>query len=194
LLERLSGPGRPNYQHSRRSRWRQAGIHAAWQHPPRGHSAKRPASRFNDSLISLADVIFKSAEELRRCQTEVAQQARRRHERAQADVAAAASPTELLNVQAELLRYDLESAGEYWQRLMVICTAAQAEAVDLMSKSAAGLGRAAAPAATAAPVMPHLAATPGSHDGLDPSQAWNRWVDLGKQWNDMLYRTEAALH
>jgi phasin family protein len=146
------------------------------------------------SMISLADVIFKSAEELRRCQMEAAQQARRRHERAQADVAAAASPTELLNVQSELLRYDLESAGEYWQRLLGICRSAQAEAVDLMSKSAAGLGRAAAPVATAAPVMPQLTAMPGAQDGLDPSQAWSRWVDLGKQWNDMLYRTEAALH
>jgi hypothetical protein len=28
----------------------------------------------------------------------------------------------------------------------------------------------------------------------DPTQAWNQWMDLGKQWSDMLYRTEAALH
>jgi hypothetical protein len=31
-------------------------------------------------------------------------------------------------------------------------------------------------------------------EGTDATQAWNQWADLGKQWTEMLYRTEASLH
>lgn len=148
------------------------------------------------SLMALADLVLKRAEEMRRCQLDAAQQARRRHDKARADVASAANPTELLNVQAEMLRDDLESASQYWQRLTAICTAAQAETLEHITRSAAQFGRVAAAAGTAA-TAPASAApepTPGKVEGADPTQAWNRWVDLGKQWSDMLYRTEAALH
>jgi hypothetical protein len=143
------------------------------------------------SLMGLADLVLKRAEELRSCQLETAQQARKRHHRARADVASAASPTELLNVQAEMLRDDLESASQYWQRMVSICTAAQAETLEHFTRSAAQLGRV---AATATPAGPAALSAPEKVDGADPTQAWNRWVDLGKQWSDMLYRTEAALH
>lgn len=144
------------------------------------------------SLMSLADLVLKRAEELRLCQLEIAQQARKRHDKARADVAAAGNPTELLNVQAELLRDDLESVGQYWQRMTSICTAAQAETLEHMTRAAGLLGRAAGagtPGNTGA-----AEASTGKPDGADAAQAWNRWVDLGRQWSDMLYRTEAALH
>lgn len=147
------------------------------------------------SLMALADLVLKRAEELRQCQLEAAQQARRRHEKARADVASAGNPTELLNAQAEMLRDDLEDASRYWQRMASICTAAQAETLEHIARSATQFGRvaaASAEAATAAAPTDGPAGEPAN--GIDPAQAWNRWVDLGKQWSDMLYRTEAALH
>jgi hypothetical protein len=149
------------------------------------------------SLMVLADLVLKRAEELRLCQLEAAQQARKRRDKARADVASAGNPTELLNVQAEMLHDDLESAGQYWQRMASICTAAQAETIEHITRSAAQIGRVAATAASsAAAATPTklVEATAEKADGADPTQAWNRWVDLGKQWSDMLYRTEAALH
>lgn len=155
------------------------------------------------AFIALADVMLKGAEECRRCQFDIAHEARQRHERAQADVASAANPSELLNIQSELLRYDMEAGSRYWQQLGAIVAATQAEAVNLVTRSAATIGGDVARATTSAPVVAASAAAQSSSGGdkgngltpeLDPSQAWNRWVDLGRQWSDMLYRTEAALH
>lgn len=143
------------------------------------------------SLMALADVVLKHAEELRQCQLETAQNARRRHRKARADVASAATPSELLHVQSDLLRDELESASQYWQRMATICTATQAEAIEHMTRSAAQIGRVAGQAAgTQVPAE----AAPARPEGEEAAQAWNRWIDLGKQWSDMLYRTEAALH
>jgi hypothetical protein len=147
------------------------------------------------SLMALADLVLKRAEEMRRCQLETAQLARRRHDRARADVASAANPTELLHVQAELLRDDLESAGQYWQRMATICTAAQAETLEQFTRAASQFGRAAASAATTAtPPATVAQALPDTAASAEATQAWNRWIEMGKQWSDMLYRTEAALH
>lgn len=150
------------------------------------------------SLMALADLVLKRAEEMRQCQLETARQARKRHDKARADVASAGNPNELLNVQAEMLRDDLENASQYWQRMAAICTAAQTETIEHITRSAAQFGRVAATASAgaAASAVPTrtVDATAEKVDGVDATQAWNRWVDLGKQWSDMLYRTEAALH
>ncbi len=155
------------------------------------------------SLMSLADLVLKRAEELRQCQLEAATQARKRHDKARADVASAGNPSELLNVQAEMLREDLESASQYWQRMASICTAAQAETLEHITRSATQFGRVVTTAAASATANANGSSTQatkaaeasaGTAEGIDPTQAWNRWVDLGKQWSDMLYRTEAALH
>lgn len=143
------------------------------------------------SLMALADVMLKRAEELRQCQLEAAQEARRRHDKARADAASAANPGELLHVQSDLLREDLESASQYWQRMASICTAAQAEALEHMTRTATQLSRV---AGTATSAQAPAEAAPAEGAGDDAAQAWNRWIDLGKQWSDMLYRTEAALH
>ncbi|MBC7993668.1 MAG: phasin family protein [Rhizobacter sp.] len=152
------------------------------------------------ALIALSDVVFKGAEEIRRCQMQAAHQARLRHEKAQADVARAGNANELLNLQAELLRFDMESSGKYWQQLAAICAATQADAMNLLTRSAATVGGDVAklvgqPLKLPQPgVVPASATSGEAAAAVDPSQAWNQWVDLGKQWSDMLYRTEAALH
>lgn len=150
------------------------------------------------ALIALTDVVFKGAEEMRRCQMEAAHEARLQHEKKQAEVAKARTPTELFNLQAELMRFDMEAAGKYWQQLAAICATTQAEAVSLITRSAATVGGDVAKlVAQPLPQAGAAAASTASRDAgavTDPSQAWNQWVDLGKQWTDMLYRTEAALH
>ena len=151
------------------------------------------------ALIALSDVVFKGAEEIRRCQMQAAHDARLHHEKAQAEVAKAGTPAELFNLQAELLRFDMESSGKYWQQLAAICAATQADAMNLLTRSAATVGGDVAklvgqPLNLPQPGVVPASATSGDATAVDPSQAWNQWVDLGKQWSDMLYRTEAALH
>jgi phasin family protein len=150
------------------------------------------------TLVSLTDLMFKGAEELRRFQMQTAHDAHQRYQRALSDVSAATNPTELLNLQSELVRYDLEAGSRYWQQLASIVAASQAEMVNLLTRSAATLGgdvaKIASQSQAAGPSALTAAAKSGAQTDLDPTQAWNRLVDMGKQWTDMLYRTEAALH
>lgn len=151
------------------------------------------------ALIALADTVFKGAEEIRRCQMQAAHDAREHHEKKQAEVANASTPTELFNLQSELLRFDMEAAGKYWQQLAAICAATHADAMSLLTRSVATVGGDVAKLVTQQPLaMPPMPGFPVPAEGasatVEPSQAWNQWVDLGKQWSDMLYRTEAALH
>lgn len=150
------------------------------------------------AVIGLTGVLFKGAEEMRRCQMEAAHQAREQHEKVQALVSRASTPAALFDAQSELLRFDMEAAGRYWQQMASICAATQADAMNLISRSAATVGSDVA--RLVAQPLPQLVASaaapavdaPASSEAS--SQAWNQWVDLGKQWTDMLYRTEAALH
>jgi len=150
------------------------------------------------AVIGLTDVMFKGAEEMRRFQMQAAQQAREQHEKVQARVAQAQTPAELFDAQSELLRFDMEAAGRYWQQLAAICAATQADAMNLISRSAATVG--VDVAKLVGQPLPQVAARNPAAASETPAgteastQAWNQWVDLGKQWTDMLYRTEAALH
>lgn len=153
------------------------------------------------ALIALTDVVFKGVEEMRRCQMQAAHEARLQHEQKQAEVAHARTPADLFNLQAELMRFDMEASGKYWQQLAAICATTQAEAVSLITRSAATAGGDVAklvaqplPQVRTATLAAASSEPNGSGVTTDPSQAWNQWVDLGKQWSDMLYRTEAALH
>ncbi|MGY4828995.1 phasin family protein [Sphaerotilaceae bacterium SBD11-9] len=150
------------------------------------------------ALISLTDAVFKGAEEMHRCQMEAAHQAHERHEQAQALVAQARTTAELFDLQADLLRFDLEASGQYWQRIAAICAQTQASSLNLLNQSAATVGSdlaklVAQPAATSA-ARPQPEPVPEPHGSEAAHQVWNQWVDLGKQWADMVYRTEASLH
>lgn len=172
------------------------------------HSTPDAALAFSQdqlqALIGLTDVVFKCSEEIRRCQMQAAHEAHEHHEKAQADVARASTPAELFNLQSELLRFDMEAAGKYWQQLAAICAATQADAMTLITRSAAVVGGDVAKlvtqplplAATRATTSSSSAPSEGTGtvSNSEASQAWNQWVDLGKQWTDMLYRNEAALH
>jgi len=127
--------------------------------------------------VEWSEVFLKGAEEMRRCQMEAARQLRLRLEKAHGDAAAAVGPHEFLQLQAELLRDDIEFAGRYMSELASVCSRLQAEALEHVGpqgKAAATLAR---------PAETDVAGDP-----------WKQWADLGKQWTEMLYRTEAALH
>lgn len=145
------------------------------------------------AAMTLADVVFKGAEDIRRVQLEAAHHAHERHGKALAEVAAATSPNELLKLQAELLRDDLETAGQYWQQITAACAQLQTEALSAMARSGAAAGGGMARLATR-PLASAAAQPAAQAEAADPTRAWNQWVDLGKQWTEMLYRTEAALH
>lgn len=64
-----------------------------------------------------ACALFRGFQAMRGIQEEAAQHAAERHAASLEKLRSAATPLELLNVQGELLRSDLESATQYWQQL-----------------------------------------------------------------------------
>ncbi|HEX3141950.1 MAG TPA: phasin family protein, partial [Rhizobacter sp.] len=86
--------------------------------------------------MGLTDVLFKGAEALRRCQMEAAHDARERHEQLQAQIPKVRTTAELFDLQSQLLRFDLEASGKYWQQVAAICTETQAATVGLLNRSA----------------------------------------------------------
>lgn len=64
-----------------------------------------------------ACALFRGFQAMRGIQEEAAQQAAERHAAGAEKLRRAATPLELMTVQGELLRSDLESATQYWQQL-----------------------------------------------------------------------------
>jgi phasin family protein len=81
------------------------------------------------AAITLADLVFKGAEDIRRAQLAAAHHAHERHEKALAEVSSAANPNQLFKLQAELLRDDMETAGLYWQQITTAVAHLQTEAL-----------------------------------------------------------------
>lgn len=151
------------------------------------------------AAVGLTDVLLKGAEELRRCQMEAAHQAHERHAQAQSLVARARTPSDLYNLQVELLNFDLDASSKYWQRVAAICAETQASTLSLLNQAAATVGgdfaRLLPKQPAAASESPQAeASAPADAQGAAAAQVWNQWVELGKQWSDMVYRTEASLH
>jgi phasin family protein len=148
------------------------------------------------AAITLADLVFKGAEDIRRAQLEAAHHAHERHEKALAEVSSASNPNQLFKLQAELLRDDMETAGLYWQQITTAVAHLQTEALSLMARNqaAAGGGFARLAARPLGGLPAQAAVAQVEPADADATHAWNQWTDLGKQWTEMLYRTEASLH
>lgn len=74
-----------------------------------------------------ACAIFRSSEVMRKVQQETAHQALEHYAAAAKKLHGSCQPADLLAIQSELLRFDLQEASQYWQQLMTAMLQAQTE-------------------------------------------------------------------
>lgn len=80
-----------------------------------------------------ASAIYRGSEALRKIQQQTAHEASVRHAQAAQKLLAPCQPADLLSIQSELLRADMQSAGHYWQQLAAATMQAQREMMASMS-------------------------------------------------------------
>jgi hypothetical protein len=78
-------------------------------------------------LTEIACALFHSSEAMRKIQQQAAHHALLRHETAMRKLHAACTPTDLLDIESDLLRFDLEKASHYWQQLAAVALQTQIE-------------------------------------------------------------------
>lgn len=117
-----------------------------------------------------ASAIFRGNEILRKIQQETAHEASIRHAKAAQKLFSHCEPAELLSIQSELLRTDLQTASHYWEQLAKATLQAQREMMASMShlldsESGSGMNSAmqALQAAIPAMTMANNFLTPKSH-------------------------------
>lgn len=81
----------------------------------------------------MTSALCRGIEAVRRIQQETAQQASARHGEVVQKLKGSCQPADLLALQSELLRLDLQSAGQYWQQLAVVALQTQKEMMGSMS-------------------------------------------------------------
>ena len=92
---------------------------------------------------------FRGCEAMRKIQQHAAHQAGTLHEAASRKLQAPCDAADLLEVQSQLLRADLQGAGQYWQQLMSATLKMQAEMLASATHLADGTGGAFQPALAA---------------------------------------------
>ena len=80
-----------------------------------------------------AGALFRGSEAMRKIQLHAAHQASVRHEAAAHKVREGCEPTDLLAIQSDLLRFDLQEATEYWQQLAAVALQTQVEMMGCAS-------------------------------------------------------------
>lgn len=74
--------------------------------------------------------MFRGFEAMRKIQEEAAHLASVRHAEAADKLRSNCKPADLMGVQSELLRFDFDAAGRYWQQLGAAALEMQAEIMD----------------------------------------------------------------
>jgi hypothetical protein len=80
-----------------------------------------------------ACAMFRGFEAMRKIQEEAAHQASLRHSEAAQKLRGSCQPADLMAVQSELLRFDIDAAGRYWQQLAAAAFEMQTEIVGCAS-------------------------------------------------------------
>ena len=81
----------------------------------------------------MTSAMYRGSEALRKIQQKTAHQASARHEAAAQQLRASGQPNDLLALQSELLRADLQSAGQYWQQFAEVALQTQREMMGSVS-------------------------------------------------------------
>lgn len=80
-----------------------------------------------------ASALFRSSEAIRKVQQQAAHQAAEHYAEAAQKLRAAGQPADLLAVQSDLLRFDLQESSQYWQQFMTAALQAQTEMLSTAS-------------------------------------------------------------
>ena len=84
-------------------------------------------------VTEIACALFRSSEAMRKIQQEAAHHASLRHEAAMQKLRGNCTSADLLNIQADLLHFDLERGNQYWQQLTAVAMQTQVEMVTSAS-------------------------------------------------------------
>jgi class 3 adenylate cyclase len=77
-----------------------------------------------------ACAVFRGFESMRKIQEKAAHQALQHYSRAADKLREASGPAQLMQIQAELMRFDLEGATQYWQQLGAVAADMQRELME----------------------------------------------------------------
>ncbi len=80
-----------------------------------------------------ASALFRSSEAIRKVQQQAAHQAAEHYADAAQKLRAASQPADLLAVQSDLLRFDLQESSQYWQQFITAALQAQTEMMSTAS-------------------------------------------------------------
>jgi hypothetical protein len=80
-----------------------------------------------------ACALFRGFEAMRKIQEEAAHEASQRHADAAQKLRGSCQPADLMAVQSELLRFDFDAAGRYWQQLAAAALEMQTEIMGCAS-------------------------------------------------------------
>jgi hypothetical protein len=80
-----------------------------------------------------ASALFRGFEAMRKIQEETAHEASQRHAEAAQKLSGNCQPADLMAVQSELLRFDFDAAGRYWQQLAAAALEMQTEIMGCAS-------------------------------------------------------------
>lgn len=120
-----------------------------------------------------ASALYRGSEALRRVQQETAHEAALHHAQAAKKLFSPCQPSDLLSVQTELMRTNMESATHYWQQLMVVALQTHREMIlslshMLDSESGSGMKSALEAFQAAVPPMATSFFVPGHHEWAEP--------------------------
>lgn len=80
-----------------------------------------------------ASALCRGSEALRKVQQEIAHEASLRHAQAAKKLSAPCQPTDMMELQGELMRSNIQSTTKYWQQLMEVALQTQREMMESMS-------------------------------------------------------------
>lgn len=146
-----------------------------------------------DSAVKLSNAILEGFEHIRAMQMQAAHEAHEKNDKAKRDLSQVRSPTDLAQLEMELLRTSMERATNYWQQLFAIGNDMNAKLVEEVKseflaaneKMNRTLGRtskaAEKPAAIASPDSMKMAMDMTNLTLTSFNKAASQWMDTAKQ-------------
>jgi hypothetical protein len=108
-----------------------------WQMPgsePAAQSELPDVSRQQLAMLTeISCALFRCSEAMRKIQQQAAHHASLRHEAAMKKLRAHCTTADLLDIQSELLHFDMERASQYWQQLAAVAMQTPVEIMTSVS-------------------------------------------------------------
>lgn len=146
------------------------------------------------AMNELIRITLNGTEKLRRCQVDTAHRAKALHDKCQTQLDTPCSSSELMKAQSELLSAEAQATLRYWQDLMGIFSATQAELLNQFTSTFGASSERLArllPASLQAPAWP--VPTSGEQDN-PAAQVWKNLMTATEPWRTMLQQAQAGSH